>query len=873
MAHGFLSYQDPRGEVDYLDKIYKAIKGYLDKREKREEKAERKGGLVKSPDPFDDGGPVEPAEISVDSPKTPPANPLKRALAGSALRRALPSAAATPTEVRGGALARSMGFAGNRVKPEGFVADQIIDVTAVPVNDNAEIVQAIDRLTFVTMNLLSAQKEQNAIAGRQQLFFEKLARKDKARLEESQLERAKDLSSNIAYKKSALQSGRGPAGLLPGAGGTSGSPLKTLDTLQTVAKLGSNAKGAAGAIKGGQTAIKGVGSALARQGVETGLTGGIKGVQIGANVLGKELSKPAVEVLDDIIPAGTRGVEQLMNPSASRAMLSSGFGLVDEVAEADKFAKLASEFQLDDVLYGSGGKTIKPKDAAELFVFLKEGGYDGIQRNTAGTLDVMETLMEPDDYARLMNGALEGADKPLATMLSGTAAQSAAKTMSKTAGKGLGKSLLKKIPVIAGLVGIGFGIQRALEGDFLGAGLEITSGLLGATGVGAGLSFGIDGFLLARDLGMMPMAKGGILTSATPVVAGEAGAEGFFPLEGTRGKKTFAMFGDGIIDAQKRRKKEVAQIQAEGFKLFSEDAQYMKVFDLFNPFKWGRDPENPEQPNTGNGRPWWDPLGIITGNGESDSRTPMVGPPPPIEGTDGVSMARSLIVNKEGFEEMPYWDVNAYRAGYGSDTYTTADGTVKRVQQGVPITRADADRDIDRRISTEFMPEARQAIGPDIWDKLPAAAQAALTSIAYNYGSVPSRVTRVAKSSNGNIEAIASAVEGLKNDDGGINSGRRQHEADMIRSSAGQAASSITPPAIGDQSSVSPAAAETGNPLSIASQQVSNAGVATQTPTIINNYYGGGSQTGGNMPADIAFGVSSGDMGNSWASELRLRTV
>jgi len=132
------------------------------------------------------------------------------------------------------------------------------------------------------------------------------------------------------------------------------------------------------------------------------------------------------------------------------------------------------------------------------------------------------------------------------------------------------KSILKKIPVVAGIAGIMFGIQRALEGDFLGAGLEITSGLLGATGVGAPIGMGIDGFLLARDLGMMPMAKGGILTQATPVVAGEAGAEGFFPLEGARGRKTFVMFGEGLLQAQKDSGSEYARIQALGHQEYYE---------------------------------------------------------------------------------------------------------------------------------------------------------------------------------------------------------------------------------------------------------------------------------------------------------------
>ena len=153
-----------------------------------------------------------------------------------------------------------------------------------------------------------------------------------------------------------------------------------------------------------------------------------------------------------------------------------------------------------------------------------------------------------------------------------------ARMMVKQFGAAGTKSILKKIPVVAGVAGILFGIQRAMEGDFLGAGLEITSGLLGATGVGAPVGLGIDGFLLARDLGMMPMARGGFLTKPTPVVAGEAGAEGFFPLEGARGKATFKMFGEGVLNAQKDNKSDVANLYALGNKRYYEGMGGWKSF-------------------------------------------------------------------------------------------------------------------------------------------------------------------------------------------------------------------------------------------------------------------------------------------------------
>ena len=70
----------------------------------------------------------------------------------------------------------------------------------------------------------------------------------------------------------------------------------------------------------------------------------------------------------------------------------------------------------------------------------------------------------------------------------------------KTGGKGVLKSLSKKLPLIGAVAGLVFGIERALAGDNLGAGLEIISGILGATGVGVKGSIGIDAFLIGRDL-------------------------------------------------------------------------------------------------------------------------------------------------------------------------------------------------------------------------------------------------------------------------------------------------------------------------------------------------------------------------------------
>lgn len=140
-------------------------------------------------------------------------------------------------------------------------------------------------------------------------------------------------------------------------------------------------------------------------------------------------------------------------------------------------------------------------------------------------------------------------------------------------------------------------------------------------------------------------------------------------------------------------------------------------------------------------------------------------------------MATKLIKGFEGFRTGTYWDVNAHRLGYGSDTITLPNGTVKRVRKGDKVSRADADRDLARR-SEEFASTAAEQIGGKTWGALPANVQAGLTSVAYNYGSLPSKVVSAART--GNPAAIAQAVAGLSGDNKGINRKRRMQEAAVI---------------------------------------------------------------------------------------------
>lgn len=70
-----------------------------------------------------------------------------------------------------------------------------------------------------------------------------------------------------------------------------------------------------------------------------------------------------------------------------------------------------------------------------------------------------------------------------------------------TTGEAAAKITGKKIPVIGAVLGGVFAVQRAMEGDYLGAGGEVLSGLASTIpGFGTAASLAIDGALLARDL-------------------------------------------------------------------------------------------------------------------------------------------------------------------------------------------------------------------------------------------------------------------------------------------------------------------------------------------------------------------------------------
>lgn len=143
----------------------------------------------------------------------------------------------------------------------------------------------------------------------------------------------------------------------------------------------------------------------------------------------------------------------------------------------------------------------------------------------------------------------------------------------------------------------------------------------------------------------------------------------------------------------------------------------------------------------------------------------------------GGEMAVAFIKRFEGFRSKAYWDVDAYRVGYGSDTTTGAGGGVSRVGANTTTSLEAANRDLARRIG-EFQAVMTRQLGADTMARFSEEQLAALTSITYNYGELPDRIVNAIRSGGD----VGGAIRGLAGDNGGINASRRKQEADLYTS-------------------------------------------------------------------------------------------
>ena len=113
----------------------------------------------------------------------------------------------------------------------------------------------------------------------------------------------------------------------------------------------------------------------------------------------------------------------------------------------------------------------------------------------------------------------------------------------------------------------------------------------------------------------------------------------------------------------------------------------------------------------------------------------------------------------------PYWDVNAYRAGFGSDTFTREDGSVGRVTQATRVTPQMAERDLERRVN-ELLDVIKKRITPERLNDFSPPQQGAIVSLYYNYGKNADRIKKDLEPllQSGTNEQIAAMVRSFAND-------------------------------------------------------------------------------------------------------------
>ena len=465
---------------------------------------------------------------------------------------------------------------------------------------------------------------------------------------------------SIEGGRPALPGGSGGSGgrrminITPGAGGGKGTDF------------GDIARGA-GQFLTNKSAYKSGGS------LYKGGSGAYKSLRSGTNVV-KNIPSAV-----DVATTTVRNIEKVQTPiqvaNNAKKLVAGGAAFVGEADKAPKVANAVKNFlgggsrikkKMSDGAAPLGemiemaSKPLDPKDAKALAATraaLPPGaglsllGDDGLGM-MSNSPDVLKALDKADDVSdgaatakTIATAADAGASKAgLLSFLRGRKPKGLVRGSAFTRmliRNRAGKLFLKNLPLLGAIAGGVFAVQRLFEGDFLGAGLELGSGLLGATGM-APASLALDGFLLARDFGAVPFAKGGLLTGRRPVNAlmGEAGPEIVTPLN----DETFIKFGEGILDAQKRNKSQFISLHQLPVKKALDDTVAKKSWwDGIKSFFGNNGGDDPSSSND-SGRAWWDPLGVFTGkNNGAKAQTPLLTPPPPVTtGVTGSTAERNL---------------------------------------------------------------------------------------------------------------------------------------------------------------------------------------------------------------------------------------
>ena len=95
--------------------------------------------------------------------------------------------------------------------------------------------------------------------------------------------------------------------------------------------------------------------------------------------------------------------------------------------------------------------------------------------------------------------------------------------------------------------------------------------------------------------------------------------------------------------------------------------------------------------------------------------------------------AANFIAKKEGFTAVGTWDVNHFRAGYGSDKIYK-NGVLTTVTQGMSVTQEEALTTLRDYSIPKYANQIAKDLGQALWTNLSDNQKAALTSLGYNVG-------------------------------------------------------------------------------------------------------------------------------------------
>lgn len=228
--------------------------------------------------------------------------------------------------------------------------------------------------------------------------------------------------------------------------------------------------------------------------------------QVEAMAEGEEKTKAMAKLAEDV--AGTELERQLENRSAAEATQKAMQALQEAAAQFS--------IVLKPITWIMEGIANHAKIALGLLTAISVLSFGRILKSLRGVGTALKSLTSfGSDAAKTtkLNSAGQLIDaktgkyvkKPLEKATTKVAEKTGAKSLTKLGGKLGGKMLLKRIPILGTLMGLGFAVDRAIKGDWTGAGLEATSGLANlldfvAPGVGTGISMAMDAGIAARDL-------------------------------------------------------------------------------------------------------------------------------------------------------------------------------------------------------------------------------------------------------------------------------------------------------------------------------------------------------------------------------------